>query len=358
LAAVQGSTFVNPFLSAPGVEGLAGRSVIYKVDSRITAGGVLLDGSHAILGESLFIGYSIPLMRVRATHQYVLNQGSNDPLDTTDPLVKMLLPGEVNQVERVRQSVHTALGLEAQDWETGGFGDIDVHLRWQCHWDHVLLTRSIYSNFIAGVVFPTGVQIAKNNAVTVPFMGDGHWSLYLDGLHEVELKHDWKVGLLSSYMLQLSSTRERRLPVFKEPAPFSALIAKTEVDPGFTFKISPYITIENIIDGMHIQARYTYIQHSDDKWTDKRSDKTILSYLVNQAATGRTLTDVAQNIQTKKHNTSWRAQYFTFGLSYDTTASLKKWSLSPVFYINFDTPLANKGVAKTNQLTLGVELHF
>jgi len=60
----------------------------------------------------------------------------------------------------------------------------------------------------------------------------------------------------------------------------------------------------------------------------------------------------------KKKLSKWTSQYITFQLTYDAKEAMKKWFMDPYLYARFDMPFGGNGIAKTNQLSLGVELHF
>ncbi len=353
----MGEVFTNPFLDTPGVEGLVDRSILFDVDGKVTSLGIFLEGAHQLFSKHLYIGFSIPFMHVEARSRYILRSKSTDKIKI-DPVVGALLSGELNQVERVRLDVHKDLGIEPFDWPQTGFGDLDCYLRWNVHGNHIFLMRSIDINILGGIVFPTSVMMDNDNPASVPFMGNGHVGFYIDLHSEFELKHDIKVRTLTSFMFQAPSTRTRRIAVYKESDIFSALIGRVKVTPGNTFKFSSYITFENILDGLHLHGRYTYLRHSEDSRHDKRDDKTIRSYLEQIPDVDRTEKDIKDNIDFKKKLSSWRAHYISVQIAYEPKAALQNWKLDPVFYVKIDTPYGGSGISKTHHISPGAILRF
>jgi len=345
----------------PFAEADLGQGVLHHPvgDGVIEERDVLFDGAFTLLhSPDIAIGFFLPFVHAEARSTFDLFNKSTKPEDVIDSRVAQLLPGEINQVERVRLDVHREIGLSFDDWDATGFGDLDVYLRWRGIWDHVLLLKSLNANLIGGVLFPTSISKARDNFNSVPFMGNGHWGLYVDVVTEAELKTDIKLGLMLGLAGQLPRKKERRIAVFREPSPFSALIAKTTVRPGVTFKTSPYLLLENITDGFHINARYTYLRHTSDTWRDRRKEIDVDSYLTRQGNDEAEVKEIKENRKEKKRLTSWRAHFISLRLSYDSKAALKKWFLRPTFFFQLDSPFSGKGVTKTHQFTCGVELHF
>jgi len=264
------------------------------------------------------------------------------------------------KVDQVRRETHDQLGFVGNHWDGSGLGDLDVHARWNYFVDHQLLVRSIDSYIQVGCIVPIGMNLKTNEPLSVPSMSDGHWGANFDVVSEIELKQDWKLGFMLGGLYQFKETRNRRLPVCTEPVVYSALTGKVGVQPGFTFKFSPYFTLENLTDGVHFQIRYTYLHHNMDKWYDRRSqtDQTdIPSYLTPNNPL-LTAAQMAQNIRDREVLTKWTSHFFSFQLMYDPKQALQNWGMDPLIYVTYDLPVSGSSIAKTHQLSLGVQLHF
>ncbi len=363
LAAVKagaGMPFTNPFLLTPGTEGLVDRPVIFAVDGTVNSSGGMFEGSLSLFSPNVYLGFSIPIVRVetRARYELVTRSRREREGEFIDPAVRNLESGAVNQVERVRLAVHDEIGLRPDDWDVSGVGDLDVFLRFHFMCERTLLMRSINTNLRCGVLVPTSKTRSIDFPSSVPFMGDGHWAMYFELLPEFELKHDWRVGMMASLVVPFDETSERRLPVFREPQIYSALTGETELDLGITYKLAPYVTIENLIDGLHFHGRYTYLHHEQDTTTDKRGDCPVKSYLQLEPTETRTEQEICDNIERKENLSGYRAHYLSLQLRYNSRSAMREWPLRPNFYILVDTLLEGSGMAKTHQLTLGVDFHF
>lgn len=332
------------------------KSVRFKVNGKVKAIGLIFNYEQ-ILKYGFQAGANIPFMHVNASHNFGLM-----PQDS-DPIFNNLRDGESSQLDRIRRDVNQELGLNGGDWIKTGFGDLDLHLRFNHDWNYILKMRKIDLNLQTGIVVPTGVNSDNHYASSVSYMGNGHWSCYFDIVTEFELKQDWNFGLMLGMAYQFKNTRHLRIPVYKEPAIFSALVSDVKIDPGMTFKISPYFTLGNLSEGLNFQARYTYLRHNKDKWYDERENPTVKSYLNQLPDTevgGVTLTaeDIADNISQKESLSLWREHYVTLQISYDSKEAGKNWILSPTVYTLLDYQFSGNGSCKMHQFSVGVELHF
>lgn len=278
---------------------------------------------------------------------------------------RTLSRSEIQKIDAIRRLTHKEIGFKGTNISRSGIGDIDAHLRGNYFLDHKLMMRSIDLNLQVGVIIPTGRKMDIDYPASAPFMNDGHWGVYLDFVPEFELKQDLKVGLIVGGLWQFNDTQNRRVAIYKEPSNYSALVGKIEIDPGNVFKISPYLTLENLSDGVHIQLRYTYLRHGMDTWHDKRDNKSIACYLETETRrdpidTKKDITheDLEKNLSHKNQLSKWRANYFTIQAVYDSKLAFKNWFMNPMLYASYDMPISGNGFCKTNMVTLGAQLFF
>jgi hypothetical protein len=336
----------DPIKEVTGASDLAGKSMVFKVDGKVKSCGLLLNYEQDLGFYGFSLGTSIPVMHVSTTSRFFFNRKDSDAFFQATP--SALQDQEDLLIDKIRRVTHQEIGLQGNEWEAGGFGDLDAHVRWSYSVDHRLMMRSIDFNIQLGVVAPTSRLSNIYYPSSVSFMNNGHWGIYTDCVTEFELKQDIKVGLMIGGLYQLNNTRSLRIPVGQEPAIFSSLIGRIEIDPASTFKFSPWLQFDNLTDGLHVQGRYTYLRHNQDTWHDKRQDKTIQSYLQKDAAI----------INDKRDATKWRMHYMTLQIMYDAKDGLQNWFMDPVFYVAYDSPIGGNGMSKTHQATFGVELHF
>ncbi len=358
LSKVKGVSFVNPIVTERGPgDAWIDKSIKFKVDGKVKGRGFLVNYEQNLGWNNFFIGAFVPVMHVNASDRFSFL------LEDSDFELRYLRDGELAQLDRIRSQAHNELGLHGGDWTKTGVGDLDVHFSWNNDWDHKLMMRSIDLCLRLGLVVPTSTKSDIDYPSSVSFMGNGHWSVYFDILPEFELRQDWTFGLMLGVAYQFTNSRRLRISVYKEPAIFSALVADVEIDPGMTFKISPYIIAQNLTDGINFELRYTYLRHNKDRWKDKRVDPDIKSYLNQEAGepfwgTNLAQEDILQNIAQKKDLSLWRAHYFTFQVTYDSKEAGNDWVLQPIIYAAFDYNMNGNAFCKTHQFSLGVELHF
>lgn len=350
LRAVQPAIVGTPQDPFYGYSYLDGKSIAFRVDGKMQGQGLMLNWEQNLGLWGFQVGASIPVMSVSSLARYSLNRPDSDPIFNTSGLTFQQLRSQELIVDQIRRLTHQAIGFGGNEWEKGGVGDLDMHLRWNHIFDHVLLMRSIDINFQLGAIAPTGILSDNRFPPSLSVGSNGHWGLYGDFLTALELKQDLTVGILLGGAYLFSHTRNIRLSVGSEPTIFSALIGNVRMRPGGTFKCSAYLTLANLTDGLDFQVRYTYLRHGIDRWNDARaiaSQQLIPSYLSN-----------ATLISQKEDLSKWSSQYATLQLTYDTKEAMKNYKFKPVYFASFDTPIGGNGIAKTNQVNLGVELHF
>ncbi|MFA5075033.1 MAG: hypothetical protein WC436_02910 [Candidatus Babeliales bacterium] len=356
LQEVQGSSFINPIEQERGPNDIwLDKSIVYKVGGKLKSVGLTLPYEQR-LKYGFSAGLFLPIMHVNGSCHF------NFSFQDSDSVFNNLRAGESNQLDRIRRSINEDLGLNGGNWSKTGIGDLDLHLKFDHNWKYVLLMRRIDLALQTGLICPTGTKSDNQYASSVSFMGDGHWGIYLDLITELELKRGWKAGLLAGFVYQFSNTRKLRIPVYKESALFSALMRDVKINPGMTFKISPYVEIDNFAEGFNFQFRYTFLKHNADKWYDNTTNSSIKSYLQRQSGTfysyDLTEADISSNKSYKSGLTRWSEHYLSFELSYDALEGGNNWFMDPVIFALLDYQVNGNSVCKTHQFSLGVELRF
>lgn len=351
LQAVQGNHpgFVSPLDQLdPLLKNKLKSSVVnFGVSEKIYTVGCAFSYTRWFFDNKIFLGAWLPVLSMQSMNRYSLKQDSS--LIGIDP----------NLVDKVRRDTHQALGFYDNGASRIGFGDLDLHVGYRAFWDHEWLMKAITVTSKMGMMVPTGVRHNINNPSTIPFMGDGHWGLYGESNAQFELKQDLRLGFVLHGAQQFSRRRSKeRIPVFKEPAIFSALVGVLDVQPGFTLALAPYLVLENILDNVHFYVKYTYMRHAADTVQDVRTDKTIPSYLNQSPTLIVPQKDIDANQYDKWNISKWRAHYVTLQLMFDTRQTLTSWKLDPTLYLSYDIPCAGRGISKMNQITLGGSVHF
>jgi len=338
----------DPIMEVTGSNDYANKSMIFKVAGKIDAVGVALQHDH-VLGKGFSLGFWIPVMNVRSSNRFTFHPHDSDNFFkfTMDEALRHTQSLTVDHIRRV---THQSIGFKGNEYSQTGFGDLDLHARYSKAFDHVLMMKGIDLNVQVGVTVPTGIpyQRGRGYPSSVPAMGDGHWSLYGDIVSEFELKQDWKCGLMLGVADQFSAVQFKRISVGNEPTIFSAMEGEVKIKPGITFKVSPYFTLENIQDGLHLQGCYTYRHHSKDEWTRMWTiPRGIPCYLDDSSLKER-----------KEYLSKWSSHYFTLQLTYDCRAASKNLPLNPIFYAACDFPINGDGLCNTTEAVVGAKLHF
>lgn len=370
---VKGSNFINPIIKETGSNDFVGKSIPMTVSSKIQSIGLSVRAEEYFPSLHLTIGAWVPFAWLNTIAHYQFTDRDRTVFASQFPAaerIKLMSDQTAEIIDQIRRRTHDEIGFCKNISSKVAIGDPDIYLRWNYFLDHRFLMKSININVQTGVLVPLGEREDRDIPSSVPFMGGGHWGIYSTIVPELELKQDIKIGLMFSILFQLAKNKMIRMPVYKEPANFSALEGCFYVDPGITIKLAPYLILENITDGLHFQARYNYVRHADDDIQDNRANKTIPSYLnirpddfASITETSENVTDltICQNAKNKEALTKWRSHYITLQLTYELPQQEKntnRHKLNQRIYAFYDMPISGKSVSKTHQLTFGYERSF
>lgn len=336
----------DPVRDVTGGDTYSNKSMQFGIRGKTQGVGVGLGYEHTFKWLGLQAGVWIPVVALGTQSRFSFNRNDSASFFRY-PDNEQDLSQKEQVADKIRRVTHDIIGFEENLWNKTGFGDLDVHLRWNLHLDHIFMMRSLDFNVQGGAIVPTGFKSDMNIPCSLSIGSNGHWGLYGDLVTALELRQDWTFGLMFGGVHLFPHSRTVRIPVGNEPAIFSSLVGRVRMEPGFTFKFSPYFTLSNLSDGLDFQARYTYLRHNMDHWEDERSDKTVQCYLDKGSLVGQ-----------KETLSKWRAHYITLQLLYDTKEAMKHMSLTPVFFVGYDFPLNGNGIAKMRQFYVGAELHF
>ncbi len=357
--AVYGSGIATPLRSSLGTK-FANVPLKFIIGGKVTTSGLNFGYDLPLGWQSLTVGFKIPVMQVFGTERYGFDQEFFS--DATNSMGIAIANAERATIrftaDQTRRKTHDTIKIFINDWQQNTLGDLDCFVRWNYFADHQLLMKSINVNVQAGATFPTSSLTPLNRPAAIPCANNGHLGMYYTAAPEFELKQDIKVGFLLSGIYLFDKEKTARIPVLQEPSIFSALEGRALIKPGVTARIAPYLTLENLIDGLNIQARYTYSRHTKDTIEDKRDDKTIPSYLTQTASNSLTADTIAANIARKEYLSSWRSHYLTLTVSYNTKEALQKTLFSPTFYTEYNFPLSGRGTGETYQVGCGMALRF
>lgn len=277
------------------------------------------------------------VMRVNSTIDFLFQQGDQ----TT---AKINGPGDILMLDDVRREMLNELGLTCDHVQQHGPGDLDVYLRWSGYWKYLLKLRTLRTGCRLGALVPTGVRKDIFQPASVPFGGNGHWGVYASVDSELEVKEDWKFGLLGRVSKRFARTRLERMPFHFEQPLFGVITGPARVNPGVTGIVSLYAQFEGLRDGFGLRTQYTLISHQEDQWCDERSDKTI-----------------PVNLNPLIERSGWGAEYITLTAFYDFEKVNECRNNAPIINLSWDLPvdwLVGHRFVKTFKITFGLEFNF
>lgn len=336
----------DPIFAATGGHVYDGRSIRFKAGGKMRGQGILLNYEHDTKWAGLQFGASLPIIHLSTTSRFDFDRQASDAIFNDPFLSQHALDQQEFTVDKIRRQTHQTIGFRGNLWDETGFGDLDLHVRWNHIFDHVLMMRTIDLNLQFGVIVPTGITSENDSPISLSIGSNGHWGIYGDIVTGFEMKQDLTIGLMLGLAHLFPHTRNIKIPVATEPAIFSSLIGRVRMEPGLTFKFSPYLVLGNLTDGLDFQVRYTYLRHNIDHWQDVGNLQQ--SYLHKDSSIVRQKEDLSK----------WRAHYITMQVTYDTKVAEKNCIFDPVLIAGYDIPVSGGQICKTHQITVGIEWHF
>ncbi|MFC1854496.1 hypothetical protein ACFLY6_01345 [Candidatus Dependentiae bacterium] len=257
-------------------------------------------------------------------------------------------------VDKVRREFqYNDLGMNSNTWSNTGMGDIDIYAGFGKRFDHKLRFRSMDFSAVVGVTIPTCEKFNIDRPLSFTFGSEGV-TAHLDFLAEFELKQCWRAGCTLGFTSGYTSTRERRIPVKREPSVLSPLKISPKIKTGMTMSIKPYFTLENIKPGLHLTARYIYLWHENDEWSDERENPTVDSFITRREA-GYSM---AIELERFENWTHWTASFLNVTAVYDPGERSGHWASRPLVWVSYDHPFNSNSVVRNRRLAVGATLRF
>lgn len=274
----------------------------------------------------------------------------------------VLTPGDKSDIQTSQTQFMDLSGIRSFLWTKFGLGDTDFYLRLGTHKKYFLRCKTIDAGIKLGMIAPTGVKHEIGNPASLPFGGNGHWGLYVDGAVDSELKDDLFAGFNLRFIHRFRDTKDIRLPLLKKGVPdrtedteesesmrdfkglplsFAPFIKRERIDPGFTFVFSPYVGFGDLRDGFGVQIGYTLILHSHDRLAPRREGEFPLI-----------------DRELFQHRSEWNREYVTVSLMYDLAKDQEYRGRAPLLSLDVDIPvdvLASKQSFRTYAVSLRIE---
>jgi hypothetical protein len=313
-------------------------SLVWRIRGHLSGIGAAFTFEKSFL-DHWALGCTWAFMRVSTSQRFrmtdeIARELRIDTLNTT----------RAEELQRTRRQASVLLGIEDREWTETGPGDIDVYIRFGTIKNYQWHCRKVDAGVQFGAIVPTGLKRNIDNALSVPFGGNGLWGLYGRADINIELKEDLLVGAWLQAGTRLSRICQRRMPAAGESLAFGAIVGPVRIDPGFTAGFSPYVRLNDVHDGFGVEGRYTVIVHEDDAFTDMRACKV-----------------PPISMKTIKEFDEWVHEYASLSLRYDFAKTIRYHNYTPTAFFSFDMPInlfASHSVSKTARISLGFECHF
>ncbi|MBN2267442.1 MAG: hypothetical protein JW725_03825 [Candidatus Babeliaceae bacterium] len=248
---------------------------LFRTDWRgaLSSGPYLMSGDMVARGVAFEVGVPIlscfrlgargSLMGVRSNMRLFKGQDF-------DPVV--MGPGDDYELRLLQERIHSVLGIESALWDRVGCSDIEIFGRLFKQQEYAYRCRYVDVGLSLGFVLPSGVKRDIDNPASIPFGGDGHTGIFLEGTLDAILRYDLRAGFLFRFQQRFPATMTRRVSYNLEPERFGAIVGPFEVRPGPTLAFAPYVAVENLREGFGAYVGYSLVKHFRDRWADCRAD--------------------------------------------------------------------------------------
>lgn len=247
-------------------------------------------------------------------------------------------------LQELQQNAHDLLDIESLMWSNTAPGDLDVYVKLFQADDYRYRCRYFNAGVSAGILIPTAPERDLNFPSSISFGGDRHWGGYMEGSVEAILKHDLRAGMRLRMQKRFETTRTKRVPLKKETARFGSIVGQVQVDPGFTFAISPYLLFEGLRGGLGAQVGFTLVKHVKDKFGDERDNATPVI-----------------NFVSLREQSGWATEHITAGFLYNFAYGDPYAKIRPVLSCTVDAPvnwIIAQRASKTYGLSCSLEIDF
>jgi len=317
-----------------------GASIPWRIAGKLQGQGFTFAYQQAITDWLSFGLYSY-VLHLESWHEFFLEM---------DKISIRLQPGDLLELDEVRRSMHSQIGLCGDHAHHTGIGDVDFYVRVGHIWDYVLKFKSIDAGLRIGALCPAAPMRDEQYPASIPFGGERQWGIYGAVDVEFELKEDWKAGLFGWVGKRFASCQNRRVPIHCEPQPYGASCQNVWINPGITFALSPYFALENLRDGFGLRGQYTLRFHDHDCW--KTSAGLKAPGLQSQED---------QTLKKVNELSAWGSDYFSVSAFYDFSKVNPEYTHYPIITLTWDIPAAvfvADRSAKTQQISLGIEWNY
>ncbi len=317
-----------------------GASIPWRIGGKLQGQGFTFSYQQSITNW-LSVGFYSYLLHLESWHEFFLDM---------DKISLRLQAGDLLELDEIRRSMHSQIGLCGDHAHHTGIGDVDIYLKLGHSWNYALKFKRIDAGLRLGVLCPAACQRNSHYPASIPFGGEKQWGVYGALEAEFELKEDWKAGLFAwvGKRINCSGLQQRRIPLCCEPQPYGAACGPVSISQGVTCALSPYFSLENLRDGFGLRAQYTLRYHAQDTWASALGVSNFPKCSLN----------VLEQVNKRS---SWGSDYFSVSAFYDFGKINMDRAQYPIVSLSWDIPAAvfvADSSAKTQQIALGIEWNY
>ncbi len=351
-----GSAYVSPYDREPGAHvWKAGSRILFEARSSIDFAGFGLSGVIPAGQNGVSFFFNVPFYSVETRDRYMYKPNQREIISIDD----------YDQLDRLLMMTHRDLGLDSKDWKRVQFGDVSCGVLYKQESDYFWLFRSVALSSSLAVGIPTGQCRDWDNPSSVPFGNDGHWAISAQLNPQVEIKEGIFLEMPTWLTLLTKERVRRRIPLYKEPRPYSKLYDDIWYKPGASLGVRPGIVLKHFpIPHLHVGLSLGYQRQFDGSEEDSlRTASTVPSYLTRQTVSGvsnDTLAKgmIANNIEYNKSFSRWYSFYWSLDAQYELYELFPGWKNVPTASLQVDYCFRGAKVARTHQITTKISWRF
>jgi len=290
-------------------------------------------GARYYIKNAFWVGAFIPVYKMQfknvAWTDHTLNITADDVLTkariTTDFFANVSRLGD---------------GLNLQEWEKTGFGDVVLMAGWHEHFrQYKEWIKDVATNVRVGISLPTGVQKDEDKVMFMPFGNDGSVAILAGMGLTINYVNRFNAGVDLEFLHVFNNTRKRRIKVDADQTEF-LLLTKTDVqkDPGFSHRFMLFCDAK-LVKGLSARVAYHHRKRSADTLY-------VLSYDYSS-----TIANTAESLK------EWTTHNALFQLTWDM-ADEEKNKNKPQFTAFYMHPFNGRRSVQSAQAGCGFSLSF
>jgi hypothetical protein len=168
-----------------------------------------------------------------------------------------LKEGMLLQINSIYNNLTKLMGITKNYTQFNNFADQDIYIRFELSKDFFLAMRQIKWTFQLGAILPTAHTSDIFNPADIPGGTNGFFGMYGGTYLDLLLKEDINFGLEGKLVFLSPDTKEIRTKRWFESLRYGSFTGKVDIEPGFIYNFSPYLSIEGLRKGLGCKVSYS-----------------------------------------------------------------------------------------------------